>query len=155
MKKKSLDKVHQTYYRELVTTFLHLPASHKYSGTPFPPPYSKNLHEKKSLKRAAQSRQWVLSLFKEILFSLCCQFQQKNHCAPSQLFLIHCFRLQSLSQGFSIFSHTYWQEKISCFQKAILCTSWHICFVLQNSSVSYLPFEAIPFEFLSVLLNMP
>lgn len=89
-----------------------------HSPHPIPPSTWQKLRWGRSLKRAAQSREWVSSLPKEVLFSLYCHFQQQNHCASSQLFPIHWFRLKSLSQAFSIFSHIYWQRRKRSFQTA-------------------------------------
>lgn len=51
------------------------------------------------------------------------QFQQENYHTPSQLFLVHWVRLQSLSKAFSIFFHSYCQERTRSFQKVTLRTS--------------------------------
>lgn len=112
--------------------FLHLFASCKYSVNSISPSTWQKLRWGRSLKTAAQSRGRVFSLCKEVLFSLYCQFQQQSHCAPSQLFLIHWFRLQSLSQAFSLSSYTYWQRRTRSFQTAHLAlfsstVQCHIC----------------------------
>lgn len=59
----------------------------------------------------------------------------------------------SLSRSFYIFSHSHWQERTRSFQQVLLSTSWHICLILWHSSLSSLPFEAIPFESTCFLLS--